>query len=59
VYPADVSTKTNASALNVSAGIALPNLVVGLASGAHAGGVNLFNAMGSINAVLDVYGWFQ
>ncbi len=60
VYPADMSPKPNASDVNVNAGTALPNLVeVGLASGAHPGGVNLFNAMGSINAVLDVDGWFQ
>jgi hypothetical protein len=32
---------------------------LGLASGAPVGDVNLFNAMGSINAVLDVDGWFQ
>jgi hypothetical protein len=44
----------------VNAGATLPNLVVvGLASGAHAGDLNLFNSMGSINAVLDVDGWFQ
>jgi hypothetical protein len=60
VYPADVSPKPNASDLNVNPGVALPNLVVvGLASGAHLGDVNLFNAAGSINAVLDVEGWFQ
>jgi hypothetical protein len=60
VYPADVSPKPNASDLNVNPGVALPNLVVvGLASGVHPGDLNLFNAMGSINAVLDVDGWFQ
>jgi IPT/TIG domain len=60
IYPADVSPKPNASDLNINPGIALPNLVVvGLASGGHLGDVNLFNAMGSINAVLDVDGWFQ
>jgi hypothetical protein len=60
IYPADVSPKPNASDLNLNPGIALPNLVVvGLASGVHVGDVNLFNAMGSINAVLDVDGWFQ
>jgi hypothetical protein len=59
-YPADVSPKPNASDLNLNPGMALPNLVVvGLASGAHPGDLNLFNAMGSINAVLDVDGWFQ
>ena len=60
VYPADVSPEPNASDLNVNRGVALPNLVVvGLASGVHPGDLNLFNAMGSINAVLDVDGWFQ
>ncbi len=60
LYPADVSPKPNASDLNVNPGVALPNLVaVGLASGAHVGDLNLFNAMGSINAALDVDGWFQ
>ena len=60
IYPADVSPKPNASDVNLNPSLALPNLVVvGLASGVHAGDVNLFNAMGSINAVLDVDGWFQ
>jgi uncharacterized protein YvpB len=60
VYPADVSPKPNASDLNAQPGIAQPNLVVaGLASGGHLGDVNLFNAAGSINAALDVDGWFQ
>ena len=59
-YPADVSPRPNASDVNVNAGATLPNLVVvGLASGGHAGDLNLFNSMGSINAVLDVDGWFQ
>ncbi len=48
MYPADVSPKPNASDLNVNPGVALPNLVVvDLASGAHAGDLNLFNSMGS------------
>ena len=60
VYPANVSPKPNASDLSVNRGVALPNLVVvGLASSSHVGDVNLYNAMGSINAVLDVDGWFQ
>jgi len=60
VYPADVGPKPNASDLNLNPGMALSNLVVvGPASGAHPGDLNLFNAMGSINAVLDVDGWFQ
>jgi uncharacterized protein YvpB len=60
MYPADVSPRPNASDVNVIAGATLPNLVVvGMASGAHAGDVNLFNAVGGISAVLDVEGWFQ
>jgi hypothetical protein len=60
IYPADVSPTPNASDLNLNPGIGLPNLVVvGLASGAHPGDVTLFNAKGSINAVLDIQGWFQ
>ena len=60
VYPADVSPRPNASDVNVNAGATQPNLVVvGLASGAHAGRISLFNATGGINAVLDVDGWFQ
>jgi hypothetical protein len=60
LYPADVSPKPNASDVNLNPGVAVPNLVVvGLASGTHVGDVNLFNALGSINAVLDVSGWFQ
>jgi hypothetical protein len=60
IYPADVSPKPNASDVNLNPGIAVPNLVVvGLATGAHAGDLNLYNAAGSINAVLDVDGWFQ
>ncbi len=60
MYPADMSPRPNASDLNVIAGDTLPNLVVvGVASGTHAGDVTLFNAAGSINAVVDVDGWFQ
>ncbi|MGA8415347.1 MAG: IPT/TIG domain-containing protein [Candidatus Dormiibacterota bacterium] len=60
MYPADVNPRPNASDVNVNSGIALPNLVVvSLASGAHAGDVNLFNDAGSIDAVVDVDGWFQ
>jgi len=59
-YPADVSPRPNASDINADAGATLPNLVVvSLASGAHAGDLTLFNAVGSINAVVDVDGWFQ
>jgi hypothetical protein len=60
VYPADVPSTPNASDLNLNPSIALPNLVVvGLAAGSHVGDVNLYNGAGSINALLDVQGWFQ
>jgi hypothetical protein len=60
LYPAGVA-QPNASDLNVGPGQVTPNLViVQLATtGGDAGDVNLFNAAGSINAILDVAGWFQ
>jgi hypothetical protein len=58
-YPADVSPRPNASDLNVVSSV-LPNLVVvGLSQASPAGDVRLFNAIGSVDAVLDVEGWFQ
>jgi uncharacterized protein YvpB len=58
-YPADVTSRPNASDLNI-AGPVLPNLVVvGLSHLAPAGKMRLFNASGNVNAVLDVEGWFQ
>jgi hypothetical protein len=60
LYPADVAQPT-ASDLNVGPGQTIPNLViVQLATtGGDAGDVNLYNAAGSINAIVDVSGWFQ
>jgi hypothetical protein len=60
LYPADVS-RPNASDLNVGANQNTPNLViVQLATtGSNAGAVDLFNDLGSINAIVDVAGWFQ
>ena len=60
LYPADVA-QPNASDLNVNPGQITPNLVVVqlATTGGHAGDVDLFNAAGSINAILDVAGWFQ
>jgi hypothetical protein len=58
-YPADVSPRPNASDLNVVSSV-LPNLVVvGLAQTLSAGSIRLFNASGSVDALLDVDGWFQ
>ena len=57
--PSDV-IQPNASDLNVGPGQITPNLVVVqlATTGGDAGDVNLFNASGSINAILDVSGWF-
>jgi hypothetical protein len=64
LYPADVSLP-NASDLNVNANQNTPNLViVQLAiTGDDEGAVDLFNDLfndlDSINAVVDVAGWFE
>ncbi len=60
LYPSDAARPT-ASDLNPSAGEVIANLaVVGIAtSGAGNGGVSLYNAAGTIDAALDVAGWFQ
>jgi hypothetical protein len=54
-YP-DGSAKPNASNLNFSAGETVPNLTtVPLSSG---GAIDLFNASGSVNAIVDVSGYY-
>jgi hypothetical protein len=60
LYPSDVSLP-NASDLNVGAYQNTPNLaIIQLAiTGDNAGDVNLFNDLGTINAIVDVAGWFQ
>ena len=58
-YPADVPSRPNASDLNIVSPV-LPNLVVvGLSHLAPTGTIRLFNSNGSVNAALDVEGWFQ
>jgi hypothetical protein len=61
LYPADSPSTPNASDLNVDAQQNTPNLtIVQLAqTGAHVGAVDLYNSLGTINAILDVAGWFQ
>jgi hypothetical protein len=61
LYPSDVTQRPRASDLNPPAGIATANLaIVALAqTGGTTGDVDLYNAVGNINAVLDVAGWFQ
>jgi hypothetical protein len=56
LYPAGLTTP-NTSDINVNPGEVLPNLVV---VGMNAGGdVDVFNAAGSVNVIVDVEGWFQ
>jgi IPT/TIG domain len=61
LYPSDASPKPTASDLNPSAGEVIGDLAItSLAqTGANEGNVNLYNAVGSINAILDVAGWFE
>jgi hypothetical protein len=61
-YPSSLTTLPGASDINMSAGEILPNLVVvqlDTTAGPDLGCINLFNAVGSVNAVLDIEGWFQ
>ncbi len=64
LFPSDpgVQTPPLASDLNVNAGETLPNLAVvqlDTAGDAHDGSMSLFNPIGSINAAIDLEGWFQ
>lgn len=60
LYPADATSPPNASDINVSAGQVQPNLTaVQLSGGGSPGNFKIFNALGTINAVVDVEGWFQ
>ncbi len=62
IYPATPNRPPNASDINLSAGEVLPNLTVvqlDPLSGAGQGDADLFNAAGSVNAIVDIEGWFQ
>jgi hypothetical protein len=62
VYPANLTSPPGASDLNVNAGEVLPNLTVvqlDPVAGANQGDIYLFNAAGSVNAIVDIEGWFQ
>ena len=61
LYPADSPSTPNASDLNVNVQQNTPNLtIVQLAkTGTHVGAVDLYKSLGSINAIVDVAGWFQ
>ncbi len=62
IYPANLTRTPLASDINANPGEVLPNLVVVQLdpnAGADDGDVDLFNAAGIVNAVIDVEGWFQ
>jgi hypothetical protein len=63
VYPANLSSPPRISDLNLGAGAVVPNLAVvevdTLPADAHDGDFWLYNGAGSVNAILDLEGWFQ
>lgn len=62
LYPANLTHRPQASDLNVNAGEVLPNLVVvqlDTTGDSNDGKVYLYNSAGSVNAVIDIEGWFQ
>jgi hypothetical protein len=63
LYPGNLAHHPTASDLNVNAGEVLPNLAVVEIDTAPAdpndGKVFLYNSAGSVNAVIDIEGWFQ
>jgi len=62
LYPSDAAHRPGSSDLNPSLHDVIANLaVVGLSTttGLSPGDVSLYNSVGSINAILDVAGWFQ
>lgn len=63
VYPGNLTTAPNASDLNVPPSLVLTNLVVvGVdtnPSSATAGTINLFNDLGNVNIIVDVFGYYS
>jgi IPT/TIG domain len=62
LYPANLPHRPGASDLNVNAGVTLPNLAVvqlDTTGDAHDGEIYLYNSVGSVNAIIDIEGWFQ
>ncbi|HEY6468224.1 MAG TPA: IPT/TIG domain-containing protein [Candidatus Dormibacteraeota bacterium] len=61
-YPADLPSAPNASDINLAAGATLPNLIVvqlDTSGDTHNGHLDLLNSVGSVNAIIDIEGWFQ
>ena len=62
IYPANLPNPPVVSDVNVAAGATLPNLVVvelDNTADTSAGDLLLYNNVGSVNAIIDVEGWFQ
>jgi hypothetical protein len=62
LYPANLRSRPQASDLNLNSGVVLPNLVVvqlDATGDANDGDVYLYNSAGSVNAIIDIEGWFQ
>ncbi len=57
VYPGTVLSAPNASDLNVASSLPVSNLVV--ATLGTDGTINLFNAVGSVNLIVDVLGYYS
>jgi hypothetical protein len=63
LYPANLTTTPTVSDLNLGAGAVVPNLAVveidTIPTNANDGDAYLYNGAGSVNAILDLEGWFQ
>ena len=63
LYPADLTSPPNVSDLNLGPGAVVPNLAVvevdTIPADTHDGDVYLYNGAGSVNAIIDLEGWFQ
>jgi hypothetical protein len=62
LYPANLLHQPTVSDLNLGAGAVLPNLAVvelDTTGDAHDGDISLYNSAGSVNAIIDIEGWFQ
>jgi hypothetical protein len=62
LYSANLTHQPTVSDLNVTAGQVRPNLAVvelDTTGDAHDGDISLYNSAGSVNAIIDIEGWFQ
>jgi hypothetical protein len=63
LFPANQTSPGGVSDVNLGAGVVLPNLGVvevdTIPADSHDGEVYLYNGAGSVNAIIDLEGWFQ